>query len=119
MYLARLERLHQIGALPRTAEQIMSLNELSQLRAYALRLLDDFSSGSDIQPLKKITSAMKLRVSLMAQSTMTALREREDRASADARQLRADATELGFIKSQPTADAIILRSIGVLAEATT
>jgi hypothetical protein len=92
----------------------MSLNELSQLRDYALRLLDDSSSGSDIQPLKKATSAMKLRVSLMAQSTMTSLRAREDRTPADALQLRADASELAYIKSQPTADEIILRSIGVL-----
>ena len=112
MYLARLERLHQVWGLRRSAEQIMSLNELSQLRAYALRLLDDFSSGSDIQPLKKTTSAMKLRVSLMTQSTMTVLRGREDLTLADAQQLRADASELCYIKSQPTADDIILRSIG-------
>jgi hypothetical protein len=112
MYLARLERLHQVWGLRRSAEQIMSLNELSQLRAYALRLLDDFSSGSDIQPLKKITSAMKLRVSLMTQSTMASLRGREDLTLADAQQLRADASELCYIKSQPTADDIILRSIG-------
>ena len=112
MYLARLERLHQVWGLRRSSEQIMSLNELSQLRAYALRLLDDFSSGSDIQPLKKTTSAMKLRVSLMTQSTMTSLRGREDLTPADVRQLRADASELCYIKSQPTADDIILRSIG-------
>ena len=56
---------------------------------------------------------MKLRVSLMAQSTMTALRGREELGLADARQLQADASELGYLKSQPTADAIILRSIGV------
>ena len=93
----------------------MSLNELSQLREYALRLLDDFSSGSDIEPLKKTTSAMKLRVSLMAQSTMGFLRDREDLTPADAQQLRADASELCYIKSQPTADDIILRSIGVAA----
>jgi hypothetical protein len=116
IYLTRLERLHQVWGLPRSAEQAMSLNELSQLREYALRLLDDFSSGSDIQPLKKTTSAMKLRVSLMAQSTMTSLRDREDRTPADARQLRADASELGYIKSQPTADEMILRSIGVLPQ---
>jgi hypothetical protein len=116
MYLARLERLHEVWGLRRSAEQIMSLNELSQLREYALRLLDDFSSGSDIQPLKKATSAMKLRVSLMTQSTMTSLRGREDLAPADAQRLRADASELGYIKSQPTADEIILRSIGVLPQ---
>jgi hypothetical protein len=115
-YLARLERLHQVWGLRRSDEQILSLNELSQLREYALRLLDDFSSGSDIQPLKRTTSAMKLRVSLMAQSTMTSLRDREDRTPADAQQLRADASELGYIKSQPTADEIILRSIGVLPQ---
>jgi hypothetical protein len=112
MYLARLERLHHVWGLRRSAEQIMSLNELSQLREYALRLLDDFSSGSDIQPLTKTTRAMKLRVSLMAQSTMTLLRGREGLTPADARQLRADASELCYIKTQPTADDIILRSIG-------
>jgi len=116
MYLARLERLHQVWELARPAEQVMSLNELSQLREYALRLLDDVSPASDIQRLKKTTSAMKLRVSLMVQSTMTALRAREDRAPADAPQLRADAGELCFIKSQPTADEVILRSIGVLPQ---
>ena len=94
----------------------MSLNELSQLRAYALHLLDEFSSGSDIEPLKSLkrtTSAMKLRVSLMAQSTMDVLRNREGLTSADAQRVRADASELCYIKSQPTADEIILRSIGV------
>jgi hypothetical protein len=104
LYLARLDRLQDVRGLRRSAEQIVSLNELSQLRAYALRLLDDFSSGSDIQPLKKITSAMKLRVSLMAQATMTLLRG-------------ADAIELGYIRSQPTADEAILRGIGALPQA--
>jgi hypothetical protein len=118
VYLARLERLHQVWGLPRSAEQLVSLNELSQLRDYALRLLDDFSSGSDVQPLKKTTSAMKLRVSLMAQSTMTSLGDREDRTPADGQRLRADASELGYIRSQPTADEIILRSIGVLPRST-
>jgi hypothetical protein len=47
-------------------------------------------------------SAMKLRVSLMAQSTMTLLRG-------------PDASELCYIKSMPTADETILRSIGALA----
>lgn len=113
VYLARLERLHHLWALRRSDEQIVSLNELSQLREYALRLLDDFSAGADIQPLKKATGAMKLRVSLMTQSTMTSLRGREEQAPADAEQLRADASELCYIKSQPTADEIILRGIGV------
>lgn len=116
VYLARLERLHHLWGLRRSVEQIVSLNELSQLREYAIRLLDDFSSGSDVQPLKKTTSAMKLRVSLMAQATMTALRVREDLRPADARQLRSDSSELCYIRSQPTADEIILRSIGVLPE---
>ena len=113
MYLARVERLYQFWRLPRSVAHIVSLNELSQLREHALRLLDDFSSGGDIQPLKKATSAMKLRVSLMTQSTMAQLRSAEVEAPASAQQLRADASELGYIKSQPTADDIILRSIGV------
>jgi hypothetical protein len=113
VYLARLERLHRDWALPRSSEEILSLNELSQLREYALRLLDDFSPGSDLQPLKKTTSAMKLRVSLMAQSTMASLGDRDDPIPAVAQQLQAEASELRYIKSQPTADEIILRSIGV------
>jgi hypothetical protein len=116
LYLARLERLHQVWELRRPAEQIVSLNELSHLRGYALRLLDDFSSGSDIQPLRQTTSAMKLRVSLMAQSTMALLRAREDVTPSDAQQLRADASELCYIRSQPTADEVILRSIGILPQ---
>ena len=114
IYLARLERLHHVWGLRRVPEQIMSLNELSQLRAYALRLLDDFSCGSDVEPLKKTTGAMKLRVSLMAQSTMTVLRGREDLTPAEMQRLCADASELCCIKSQPTADETILRSIGAL-----
>jgi hypothetical protein len=115
LYLARVQRLHQVWGLPRSAEQIMSLNELAQLREYGLRLLDDCSAGSDLQPLRKTTSAMKLRVSQMAQSTITSLRDREDRNPADAQELRADASELRYIKAQPTADETILRSIGALA----
>ena len=80
----------------------MTLNELSRLREYALRLLDDVSSGADIQPLTKTTSAMKLRVSLMVQAAMSLLRGPED------------VSELRYITSQPTADDIILRGIGAL-----
>jgi hypothetical protein len=112
IYLARLERLRQVWGLQRPADQVVSLNELSRLREYALRLLDDFSSGSDIEPLKKTTCAMKLRVSLMAQSTMASLRGRADSCPDDAPQLHTDASELRYIKSQPTADEVILRSLG-------
>ena len=115
IYLARLERLHHVWGLRRSDEEAISLNELSQLREYALRVLDDVSSGSDIQPLTKITSTMKLRVSLMAQSTMTKLCGREGRLPADPQQRRADASELSYIRSQPTADEIILRRIGARA----
>ena len=118
IYLARLERLHQVWGLPRPADQVVSLNELSQLRAYALRLLDDFPSRSDVQPLKRATCAMKLRVSLLAQATTASLRGQEGLMPADARRLRADASELCYIKSQPTADETILRSIGALPQST-
>jgi hypothetical protein len=113
MYLARLDRLHRVWGLERTAEQIMSLNELSRLREYALRLLDDFSPGPDLEALKRTTSAMKLRVSSMAQATTAALRGLAAVAPAEAPRLQADASELGYIGSQPTADEVILRSIGV------
>jgi hypothetical protein len=113
LYLARLERLHQVWGLRRPPEQVVSLNELGQLRAYALRLLDDFHSGSDVQSLKKATGAMKLRVSFMAQEVMATLRAREGTSPAEVRRLRADAAELGYIRYQPTADETILRGLGV------
>ena len=105
---------HHVHGLPPSSEQVISLNELSRLREYALRLLDDFSPGSDIRPLKETTSAMKLRVSLMAQSLMARLRRLAELTPTDAEQLRAEASELSYIKSQPTSDNMILRSIGVL-----
>jgi alkylation response protein AidB-like acyl-CoA dehydrogenase len=114
-YLARLDRLHRGWGLTRSAEHLMSLNELAQLRQYALRLLDDHTTGSGVEPLKDTTSAMKLRVSRMAQAAMGALGELAERTPAGAPRLRADAAELGYIRWQPTADEIILRSIGVPA----
>ncbi|HET8646716.1 MAG TPA: hypothetical protein VFO85_14575, partial [Vicinamibacteria bacterium] len=113
LYLARLQRLRAAWGLPRPAEEVVSLNELAQLRAYALRLLDDFGAGSDVRALGTATSAMKLRVSLMAQAAMATLRARAEAAPADAERLRADAGELGYIRWQPTADTLILRSLGL------
>ncbi|MGH8174838.1 MAG: hypothetical protein ACREV5_01085 [Steroidobacter sp.] len=113
IYLARLAHLQRAWGLSRSADHIVSLNEMSRLREYSLHLLDHFSPGSDIEPLTKTTSALKLRVSLLTQSTVAALRSLDAPTAADARQLASDASELCFIKSQPTADEKILRSLGV------
>lgn len=113
MHLARLDRLHRIWDLRRCDEHLVSLNELSRLREYSLRLLDEFSSRGDLESLTSTTAAMKLRVSLLAQSTMAALHDLEVADAGDARQLRTDASELSYIRSQPTADKQILRRLGV------
>ena len=113
IYLARLEHLHRVWRLPQTAEHIICRNEMARLREYSLHLLDDFSPDSGIERLKKTTSALKLGVSLLAQSTVTALHSRDAPTAADTQQLAADAGELCYIKSQPTADERILRSLGV------
>ena len=118
VYLARLERLHDIWGLPTSTEQVVSLNELARLREYSLRLLDEFRSGTQIDPLTRTTSALKLRVSLLAQAAMAALRSRAIASPPDAQRLEADAAELGFIRWQPTADERILRSLGVGARGT-
>ena len=106
-YLARIERLHRQWDLPRPVEQHASLNELAQLREYSLRLLDDAGSASAVESLSRVTAAMKLRISWLAQSTATAVR-RFDETSAN---------ELGYFKRQPTSDERILRSIGVEPQA--
>ncbi len=100
-YLARIEHLQQQWSLPRPVEQIASLNELAQLREYALRLLDEAAAPRAVESLARVTAAMKLRISWHAQSTAAALRGLDD----------ASAAELGFLRLQPTSDDRILKSI--------
>ena len=115
VYLARLDRLHRFWDLRRSEEHLLSLSELPRLRDYSLRLLDEYTSGGDLEPLTSTTAAMKLRVSMLAQSTMTALHGLEESTDAgNAQQLRTDANEMSYIRSQPTADKQILRRLRIL-----
>jgi alkylation response protein AidB-like acyl-CoA dehydrogenase len=101
-YLARVERLqHQLN-LPRSIEQLASLNELAQLREYAQRLLDEAASPRAVESLSRVTATMKLRISWLAHSTANALQSRD----------ATSAGELDYIRRQPTSDDRILRSIG-------
>lgn len=104
IYLARVEYLRGAGGLPQMPEYSANRSEVARLRQQSLQLLDDFSIGSDIGPLTRTTAALKLRVSMMSQTTAAALRSRG---------LAAEAGGLGYIKSQPTADDKILRDFGV------
>jgi alkylation response protein AidB-like acyl-CoA dehydrogenase len=106
-HLARIERLHEQWHLPRPVEQRASLNELAQLREYSLRLLDDAASARAVQSLSRVSTAMKLRISWLAQSTATAVRSLDEAA----------ATELGFLRRQPTPDERILESLDTAASA--
>jgi hypothetical protein len=101
-YLARVERLNRDWDLPRSIEQLASLNELAQLREYSLLLLDEAASPRAMQSLSRVTAAMKLRISWLAHSTANALRSRD----------ATSAGELDYIRRQPTSDDRILRSIG-------
>lgn len=102
-YLARIGRLEEKFDLPRPVDQVASLNELAQLREYALRLLDDADEPSTIQALSRVTATMKLRISWMAQAAAVSVREFDPVA----------AQELGFFRRQPTSDERILRSIAL------
>ena len=82
--------------LPETPEHSANRSEVARLRQQSLQLLDDIRMGADVGPLTRTTAALKLRVSMMAQTTAAALRSRG---------LAAEAGGLGYIKSQPTADA--------------
>jgi hypothetical protein len=104
-YLARIEHLQRRWNLLRPVEQIASLNELARLREYALRLLDEAGAPSAIESLARVTAAMKLRISWHAQSTAAALRGVDDDS----------ASELGFLRLQPTSDERIIESIGTPA----
>jgi alkylation response protein AidB-like acyl-CoA dehydrogenase len=106
-YLARIEHLHRQHGLARPVDQLASLNELACLQKYALHLLNDTQLPRSVAELGRVTAAIKLRVSWMAQATASALRGRDDAAAA----------ELGYIRLQPTSDERILRSIEVSAMA--
>ena len=101
-YLSRIEHLRRLWGLARPVEQVASLNELAQLREYALRLLDGITAPGNMESLSRVTAAVKLRISLHAQSTAAAIRNLDETAAA----------ELGFLRRQPTSDERILRSIG-------
>jgi len=103
IYLARVEHLRCTWELPATGA---GRSEVARLRHRSLQLLDDFHAGADVAPLTRTTAALKLRVSMMSQMTAAALRGRG---------LAAQAGGLGYIKSQPTADAKILSGFGVLS----
>ena len=106
-YLARIERLQRDWNLPRPDEQLASINELAQLRDYSMRLLDEGSPRA-MESLSRVTAAMKLRTSWLAQAVAAAVR-RFDVVAAD---------ELGYLRLQPTSDDRILRSIGIKTRGT-
>jgi hypothetical protein len=99
-YRARVERLMQQHSIPRSTDLLASRNELAFLREYALRLLDE-AKPRTMESLARVTAAIKLRVSLFAQSVATAVRSHDETA----------ATELGYIRLQPTSDARILQGL--------
>jgi alkylation response protein AidB-like acyl-CoA dehydrogenase len=100
-YLARVERLQQQWSLPLPADHLASRNELSCLRSYALHLLDDARTPSQIAELAGVSAAIKLRVSLLCQATAGAVLAHD----------AAAANELGFLRLQPTADDKILQEL--------
>jgi len=100
-YLARIDQLYRRWELPRPADLLASLNELTFLKKYSLCLLNEASSPSAVESLSRVAAAIKLRISWLAQSTAAALRGLDD----------ASASELGFLRLQPTSDERILRSL--------
>ena len=104
-YLARIECLQHQWNMPRSAADIASLNEVKLLQEYSLRLFDEAASSCAIDTLSRVTAAVKLRISWIAQSTAAALRNLDETA----------ATELGYFRRQPTSDERILRSLGAAA----
>lgn len=104
IYLARVEHLRDAHGLPQMTEYSASRSEVARLRQQSLQLLDDFAMDVDVGPLTRTTAALKLRVSMMSQTTAAALRSRG---------LAAEAGGLGYIKSQPTADEKILNAFGM------
>jgi hypothetical protein len=105
IYLARAEHLRATCGLSESTEHGANRSEVARLRRQSLQLLDEYSMGVDVGPLTRTTAALKLRVSMMSQTTAAALRSCG---------LAEEAGGLGYIRSQPTADERILRGFGVV-----
>jgi hypothetical protein len=103
-YLARIEHLHLQHELPRSKDHLAGLNDLACLRQFALHLLDSTQPARAVPELARVTAAIKLRVSCLAQATADALRGRDETSAA----------ELGYIRLQPTSDERILRSLDII-----
>ncbi len=115
-YLSRITQLQRTRGLHTTVEQQMALNEVACLREYATRLLDDCRPRGSVDRLGHVTATMKLRVSSLAQATGRALRELAAGAStntAGPASDASDASELDYMKLQPTPDARILQGLAV------
>jgi alkylation response protein AidB-like acyl-CoA dehydrogenase len=107
-HLARMELLRRSWSLPRDAD-IAGQNELGLLRDYALRLLDRAANAGAARELARVSAALKLRISGMAQSLAASIQGVDPSA----------AEELRFLKRQPTSDDRILRSLGAAVPAGT
>ena len=102
-HLARIDFLQRTWSLPRLDAELAGQNELGLLRDFALHLLDHAAHAGAVAELARVSAAMKLRISGLAQSVAASIQDC-DRTAAD---------ELLFLKRQPTSDDRILRSIGV------
>jgi hypothetical protein len=101
-FLTRIDHLHERWGVTRSAEEYASRQELACLREYSLRLLDTAGSPGAVESLARVTAAMKLRVSWLAQSTAAALRGLDE----------TSASELGYLRRQPPSDDRILQGFG-------
>jgi hypothetical protein len=100
-YLARAQTLEAHWGLPEHASRKAALNELRMMKLYARHLLDQASSASVIEELAKVSAAIKLKVSRLAQETAAALKPLDPES----------AKELELLRLQPTADDRILQSL--------
>jgi hypothetical protein len=100
-YLARIDHLRRQWNLPEPVEQLASRGELSLLREYSKRLLGEAASPSAVESLARATAVIKLRISWLAQATAAALQTLDAES----------ATELGYLRRQPTSDERILQNL--------
>jgi alkylation response protein AidB-like acyl-CoA dehydrogenase len=101
-HLARIERLRQHWQMEPSPQERATLNEIACLQDYALQLLDRADAPGAVSSLARVSAAIKLRVSWEAQAMAQTLQRVGDESSA---------TELGFLRLQPTSDERILQAI--------
>jgi len=83
VHLARIEKLHVVHGLSSAVERSFAMREMTWLRDYALRLLDELRLGDDVEKLAQVARELKSRAGTLARDTAESIMPIDPPSSAE------------------------------------